>query len=966
MNFFYKQTNVFVIAFLALIVFCSVLPQAFASNQFSPNTKQANLFSNNPLTIAINRTSFPYHAVNKQGEVIGLMPDLWRLWAKKQNVDINFVVMNWGETLEQVAEGKVDIHGGLSITDLRKKDFLFTTPLFSIYTHFYVNKALNSVSSFSDLAPYTIGVVKGSSHVEYLIDNHPELTLKMFESRHDLYNAALNNEIFVFTGLEKLADNFDGYLQLKHRFPIHKLLRIEQSQYGAAVAKTRGKLQEFINHGFSKISRKEQSYIERKWLALDKQKDSLLVTFSIDYPPYVGLSPSGEAQGLLIDVWRLWSEQVGIPVEFIPRDIIEGLGLVETKKADVALFYPTNKSTPPGTLFTKPMYEARGQVFINKKITGKNGHQLNSLADLGKELEKHTFGIWEESTLKEQLLEQYPRLNLQYFNSVSAMLTAAENNEISGMIAFADLMQAKLVKANLQTLFYSVETHKFAISLAPVIHSDNKRLMQIINQGLEELDLKALINIENNWLQASQGEFYFKRKSQKALLTESEKEYIASAKDFKLGVIRNLSPIEFVNDKNKFSGINADFIKLISERTELGFNEVIFETWNDAYNALLADEIDLLGNITKTAERERLLLFTDSYWKLPWGVVHHQILGRQTKLEDFYGKKIAIVKGSYLINLIMENYPNIEFKVVDNREQAITELQHYKVDGYMTSIASAAHLLRQEQNINLMMSVIEGVNENKSHFGVGQKLGKLKTIINKGLLTISEKEKQKIYDKWLTIEIKTGLDRVIVWQNAAKVGGVVLVILVLILLWNRRLKREVKYRQMLEKKMKHMATHDELTGLENRVLLQDRLDNAIEFHQRQSLKLAVLFIDLDGFKIINDTYGHDIGDELLQQVAQRFQGCVRSSDTVVRFGGDEFVLLLTGLHTIKEASNVAEKVLKVIQKEFQLSKANVEVGCSIGISIYPDDANNTRDLLKISDTLMYKVKTKGKNHYMFN
>jgi diguanylate cyclase (GGDEF)-like protein len=163
-----------------------------------------------------------------------------------------------------------------------------------------------------------------------------------------------------------------------------------------------------------------------------------------------------------------------------------------------------------------------------------------------------------------------------------------------------------------------------------------------------------------------------------------------------------------------------------------------------------------------------------------------------------------------------------------------------------------------------------------------------------------------------------------------------------------------------------MATHDELTGLANRVLLKDRLNNAIAFHQRQSLKMAILFIDLDGFKNINDNEGHDVGDELLQQVAQRLQGCVRSSDTVVRFGGDEFVVLLTGLHSKKEAAYVAEKILILIQKQFQLSLNKASIGCSIGIAMYPDDGENETDLLKVADTVMYRVKATGKNNYQFN
>ena len=189
---------------------------------------------------------------------------------------------------------------------------------------------------------------------------------------------------------------------------------------------------------------------------------------------------------------------------------------------------------------------------------------------------------------------------------------------------------------------------------------------------------------------------------------------------------------------------------------------------------------------------------------------------------------------------------------------------------------------------------MESVSLDQSHFALSQNTPTLKAIIDKGLATLTDREKQTVYDNWFSLAINTGLDKNVVLQVGAQIGVVILLVLIVIVMWNRRLQIEIKHREQLEKIMKHMATHDELTGLANRVLLKDRLSTAIAFHQRQSLQMAVLFMDLDGFKTINDTYGHDVGDELLQEVALRLQACVRESDTVVRFGGDEFVLLLTG------------------------------------------------------------------------
>jgi len=966
LNFFYKQSSYFTLVTLLLAVF-SLPTLAETPVEAQPKLeKPISWTGKQPLTIAINETSFPYHSIDKQGNAIGLMADMWRLWADKQQVEIEFVVLPWLETLKQVAQGNIDIHAGLSIIDSRKETLNFSKPLFSIYTHLYVHQRLNNVDSLADLKPYSIGVVTGSAHIENLHKYHPELALRTYDNRHDLYRAALNNEILVFTGLEKLADNFADYENLRQRFPVHKVLRYQQGDYGVAIAKNSRLLLSFIEQGFEKISRQERASIERKWLGLDKQKDSLLVAFSSHYPPYMGVSPSGEPQGLLIDVWRLWSKKVGINIEFVARDMAESLEITAERKVDVLLAYPSHAKIPEVTLFAKPIYQSNVQVYVSKKVKDIQGENVKTLEQFNQQFSNHVIGIWQGATYKEELLAQYPEINIRYFSSLNTMLQASEQGEISGIVGLVDLISARLVQNNLQAQFYRLDNSIINLQLSPVIHQSNEKLRQIIDRGFSELDIIELVKIEDRWLNGNNGEYYFKSKAQKISLSDDELTFLDSHKKINLGFINDLAPIEFTDEKGDFSGINRDIIDFIEGRTGIQFNFVAFDSWQQLYDALLSNEIDMLGSITPTVEREQSMLFTESYWQMPWVMVHPQYFGRKTKLEDFYGKQVAIVKGYYLISWLRKAHPLINFKLVDNREQALAALQQERVDGFITTMASATQLLKQENIITLAISMMEGVSLDKSHFAINNQLPQLKSIIDKGLLSITEKEKQTIYDNWFTLAIKTGLDKNVVLQVGAQIGVIILLVLGVIVMWNRRLQVEIKHREQLEKIMKHMATHDELTGLANRVLLKDRLSTAIEFHQRQGLKMAVLFIDLDGFKNINDTHGHDVGDELLQQVALRLQGCVRSSDTVVRFGGDEFVLLLTGLHSPNEAAYVAEKVLRLMQKEFELSKTNAHIGCSIGIAMYPDDGNNDTDLIKIADTLMYKVKAAGKNHYIFS
>ena len=165
--------------------------------------------------------------------------------------------------------------------------------------------------------------------------------------------------------------------------------------------------------------------------------------------------------------------------------------------------------------------------------------------------------------------------------------------------------------------------------------------------------------------------------------------------------------------------------------------------------------------------------------------------------------------------------------------------------------------------------------------------------------------------------------------------------------------------------LQRLAYHDVLTELPNRLLLHDRLSHAIELAHRQRQQLAVLFLDLDRFKHINDSLGHAVGDQLLKKVAQCLLTCVRHSDTVSRPGGDEFVLLLTFIEHAEDAAIAAQKILTALALPVQIDGNDLHVTVSIGISIYPDDGADTEALMKGADTAMYHAKENGRNNYAF-
>lgn len=201
----------------------------------------------------------------------------------------------------------------------------------------------------------------------------------------------------------------------------------------------------------------------------------------------------------------------------------------------------------------------------------------------------------------------------------------------------------------------------------------------------------------------------------------------------------------------------------------------------------------------------------------------------------------------------------------------------------------------------------------------------------------------EVYPEWLTISaIKDGYGKVT--QYAAVFS-------------------DLTARKQDEERIKHLAYHDALTGLPNRFLFADRLQLAMAHARRNRAKLAVMFLDLDRFKYINDSLGHAAGDQLLQEVATRLSACVREDDTVARMGGDEFTLLLPGIRAVEDVAKIAQKIIDTLKASFRIGDRDLYITVSIGIAMYPNDGLEADALLSHADAAMYRAKEQGRNNY---
>ena len=181
---------------------------------------------------------------------------------------------------------------------------------------------------------------------------------------------------------------------------------------------------------------------------------------------------------------------------------------------------------------------------------------------------------------------------------------------------------------------------------------------------------------------------------------------------------------------------------------------------------------------------------------------------------------------------------------------------------------------------------------------------------------------------------------------------------------NGYLLREIEERSHVQEQLRHLAHHDPLTNVANRLLFDDRLEHGLQQARRSDQRLALLFADIDGFKRINDELGHSVGDELLQQVAQRLVSSVRECDTVARLGGDEFTVLLERVDSLENAREVVQRIQRAISEPFIIGEHELLANVSVGMSIFPQDGKDVGSLMRNADTAMYKAKKcSQKNHH---
>lgn len=906
------------------------------------------------LKVAITSYNIPYHFVNEKNEPAGMAVDIWKEWQKHTGVEIEFVADDWPGSITALETGQADVHVALAETEKRAQKFAFGAKVFSVSSSVFIHKNIVGISSFDQLTPFVVGVIRKAAYSDELAERNPDINYKYYNNRKEMLAGIEANEVNAFVELDYLSFQYHGFNRIAEYYPVYKSLVLNDAELKVAILQENSEWLPLINEGFAKIPAQRLAEIEGKWLRVDSNPSALRLALSAGNEPYMSVNLAGQPTGLFVDLWRKWAEKNEIEIEFVPNSMQLSLQALQMGKADVHIAYPESASVKTGLPHAKHLYSVYSQLFVPESYDEKKGLE---------QLRGQTIGLFLTAPYKVEFEASFPQVKVAWFKNQEEMINAAVRGEIYGFVAEQHTTNFRLLQNNLNEHFINIPEVSYEAKLFSLV-KDNFGLIDKINQGFSNISLAELEAIEAKWL-GEEHATYFKNNTFRLSLTPEQKSWLQHVPEIKVGLTDNWKPYEFVDEFGNVQGITKDVFDIAEQLTGQKYNFEVYSSWEALMSDFKTGQLDMVANISKSEEREAYSLFTEPFWRSSWAVATHRDMGNFDSITELFGKRIAMVEGYQVLNQIHEKYPQVLIKVVSSLDEAVELLHEGKIDGMLENMVVLSQFMQDEEEVNFKLHIIKDMESDTSRMGVRKDLVLQFEIMEKVVGAITDTQSKAILNKWFKIDLDSGISYQTYWRNISLAIFFGTIILSVVLFWNRKLKKEIQLRKEAERLLKHLATHDALTELPNRSLLNDRLKRAIATHGRTQQKMAVMFIDLDGFKDVNDNFGHAKGDELLKQVGQRLAANVRATDTVARIGGDEFVLLVTHLDEYKQCENVAAKVIADIERAYELKIGPVHISASIGIACYPANGKTNDELLKVADDLMYEVKREGKKGYQF-
>lgn len=458
--------------------------------------------------------------------------------------------------------------------------------------------------------------------------------------------------------------------------------------------------------------------------------------------------------------------------------------------------------------------------------------------------------------------------------------------------------------------------------------------------------------------------------------------YAQSMQNIKICVDPDWKPFEWIDKEGNYAGMGHDFLEAFLKNSNITVTLHKTKSWAESIEAIQEGKCEVLPMAGITQERQKFLNFTKPYYYAPYVVATTNdkvfIDDIRRRLDKTYG----VVKNSAAFDDLKKLYPSIKLVVVENVYDGLQRVSNGELYGFINTAPTIAYNMQEYSIIDIKISAKLSTGY-KLAVAVRKDKPQLYRTLQGLVDKLDENTKTQIEMRWLSLIKEERVDYSLIYKILFVFAFILLAVAYRHFMLKRlnnqlEAKAEEKTRQLQKlnqeleakvisktKELMHQSNYDLLTGLPNRVLFLNRLEKAIENAKKHHTMIGLLFIDIDKFQNINESFGYNVGDEVLKEIANKLLKLVGESDTLSRLSGDELTIIVENPESIDAITQLAQRILELFKKPVLAEKESLYISVSVGISLYPRDALTSKDILKNADAAMHRAKENGRNNFQY-
>ena len=799
-------------SFLFLCAFCLWLLLQISVASASASYQQ-------PLKVGYFQDDVPWMFTNDAGDPDGLALDIWRLWSSQVDIPIVFVPMPRDKVIEQLEQSRIDLVALLQTDEYQERLPLHKAKLSETRPVLMIDKSL-SVNDFDEaMRTLKIGYVLGNDLKQQVRQKYPDARMIAYKSYSAVTEAAADQEIDAIIGRPVTLRYYFNHRGISNDFQIIEA-PLSKVNMEAGLPRNRAALAAVVERGMASIPEDEFNGVLQKWLKFDPtDQQSLVVALDSNYAPLSFINALGRPAGLYIDIWKLWSEKTGKPVRFRISDMDETLVALKQGKADVlAGVSPTMRRNDWMSL-SDPYYGLNTRVYFLSS---------NKDMDQGSNLKNKDLGVVSDSSQQEFVARWLKDNRIHPRSNIPELLTSLYNGEIDAFLGEPVVVQSALNRLGLIGEVDCSKHFNLNESIGAAVLNDREaELMPMIEDGFRAITPDEFREIENRWV-ADVADRFFRRGGSSVELTESERRWLADNPIIRVMVDQNKPPFTFIGESGALEGVGVDYIRLLEERLGVTFQLETESSWTDGLSQAYRHEVDVVAMLQKTEERERYLNFTKPLVKVPSVILARSSDKSIRSVSNLRGRKVGFMPGYATYDFFRKRYQGIRFVSIQSISQGLKAVASGSLDAMIINLASASYEIERLKITNLQVVAEAGFDY---EFSVASRNDQpeLAVILEKTVDTITDADREELESNWLSI-------RAGVWRPDKElfIGLVlVLVTLILIIYWNRRLTLEIADREKAEAGLRARSDMDRLLSDISRQFMDKPIDEANEYFLSQ-------------------------------------------------------------------------------------------------------------------------------------